>query len=130
MKQILPILTVGILVLSGLGAVALHSKEAFELEKITVSFSEPIIKDENKFVTITIEDANSFIMNQGKPLLPSYTEKFTFPFGTKIKSVTATPKNIQTKDERTKLVFEVKVRIPNPDFELKSGMPADAKIIL
>jgi HlyD family secretion protein len=41
-----------------------------------------------------------------------------------------TPKNIQTKDERTRLVFEVKVRIPNPEFELKSGMPADAKIIL
>ena len=39
-----------------------------------------------------------------------------------------TPKNIQTKDERTKLVFAVKIELPNPDFELKSGMPADAKI--
>ncbi len=39
-----------------------------------------------------------------------------------------TPKNIQTKDERTKLVFAVKVEIPNPDFELKSGLPADARI--
>ena len=39
-----------------------------------------------------------------------------------------TPKNIQTKDERTKLVFAVKIEILNPDFELKSGMPADAKI--
>ena len=37
-----------------------------------------------------------------------------------------TPKNIQTKEERTKLVFAVKIQIPNPDFELKSGMPADA----
>jgi HlyD family secretion protein len=39
-----------------------------------------------------------------------------------------TPKNIQTKDERTKLVFAVKIELPNPGFELKSGMPADAKI--
>jgi len=39
-----------------------------------------------------------------------------------------TPKNIQTKDERTKLVFAVKIDVPNPDFELKAGMPADAKI--
>jgi HlyD family secretion protein len=39
-----------------------------------------------------------------------------------------TPKNIQTKDERTKLVFKVKIELPNPDFEMKSGMPADAKI--
>lgn len=37
-----------------------------------------------------------------------------------------TPKNIQTKDERTKLVFKVKIAIPNPDYQLKAGMPADA----
>ncbi len=41
-----------------------------------------------------------------------------------------TPKNIQTKDERTKLVFAVKIEIPNTNFDLKPGMPADAKIIL
>jgi HlyD family secretion protein len=40
-----------------------------------------------------------------------------------------TPKNIQTKDERTKLVFQIKIKIDNPDFELKDGMPADATII-
>ena len=39
-----------------------------------------------------------------------------------------TPKNIQTKDERTKLVFAIKIELPNPNFELKSGMPADARI--
>ncbi len=39
-----------------------------------------------------------------------------------------TPKNIQTKDERTKLVFKVKVHVPNPNYELKDGMPADAVI--
>ncbi len=39
-----------------------------------------------------------------------------------------TPKNIQTKDERTKLVFEVKIKIPNPNYELKTGMPADVII--
>ncbi len=41
-----------------------------------------------------------------------------------------TPKNIQTKDERTKLVFATKISIPNSDFELKAGMPADTKIFL
>jgi HlyD family secretion protein len=40
-----------------------------------------------------------------------------------------TPKNIQTPEERTKLVFAVKIEIPNPQFELKPGLPADAKII-
>lgn len=37
-----------------------------------------------------------------------------------------TPKNVQTKEERTKLVFGVKIKIPNPDGVLKPGMPADA----
>ncbi len=37
-----------------------------------------------------------------------------------------TPKIIQTKKERVKLVYLVKVSIVNPSFELKSGMPADA----
>jgi HlyD family secretion protein len=41
-----------------------------------------------------------------------------------------TPKNIQTEDERTKLVYAVKIKIPNPDQELKPGMPADAVINL
>jgi HlyD family secretion protein len=36
-----------------------------------------------------------------------------------------TPKNIQTRDERTKLVFGVKVRVANPDGSLKAGLPAD-----
>jgi HlyD family secretion protein len=36
-----------------------------------------------------------------------------------------TPKNIQTQDERTKLVFCVKVKVPNPDGTLKAGIPAD-----
>ena len=36
-----------------------------------------------------------------------------------------TPKNIQTKDERTKLVFAIKIKVDNPEYELKAGMPAD-----
>ena len=37
-----------------------------------------------------------------------------------------TPKIIQTHKERVKLVYLVKIKILNPDLELKTGMPADA----
>jgi HlyD family secretion protein len=37
-----------------------------------------------------------------------------------------TPKNVQTKEDRTKLVFGVKLEIENKEGVLKSGMPADA----
>lgn len=39
-----------------------------------------------------------------------------------------TPKVIQTHEERVKLVYLVKVSIPNPDMALKPGMPADGWI--
>lgn len=41
-----------------------------------------------------------------------------------------TPKTIQTKEERVKLMYAVKIEIPNPDLRLKPGMPADAVIIM
>jgi HlyD family secretion protein len=39
-----------------------------------------------------------------------------------------TPKNVQTKEDRTKLVFGVKLEIENKEGVLKSGMPADAYV--
>ncbi len=41
-----------------------------------------------------------------------------------------TPKQIQTEKERVTLVYRIKVDIPNPDHELKPGMPADGRILL
>jgi len=39
-----------------------------------------------------------------------------------------TPKSVQTRKERVKLVYRIKVDVSNPDMELKPGMPADAVI--
>jgi HlyD family secretion protein len=36
-----------------------------------------------------------------------------------------TPKNVQTKEERVKLVYRIKVTLKNPNQELKAGMPVD-----
>ena len=41
-----------------------------------------------------------------------------------------TPKQIQTNEERVKLVYRVKIDVDNPQHELKSNMPADAEIVL
>lgn len=41
-----------------------------------------------------------------------------------------TPKQIQTQDERVKLVYRVKIDVDNPEQELKANMPVDAEIIL
>jgi len=85
---------VGILVLSGLGAVAIQNDDS-NIEQLSISFSQPILKNEEQYITVNVNEANSFLMSQGKPMLPSYEQSFKYPFGTKIKSVTVTPKNIQ-----------------------------------
>lgn len=41
-----------------------------------------------------------------------------------------TPKSVQTPEQRVKLVYRIKITIPNPDRELKPGMPADAEILV
>ncbi len=41
-----------------------------------------------------------------------------------------TPKSVQTETERVKLVYRIKITIPNPDGVLKPGMPADAEILM
>ncbi|HLK63370.1 MAG TPA: efflux RND transporter periplasmic adaptor subunit [Bryobacteraceae bacterium] len=41
-----------------------------------------------------------------------------------------TPKQIQTQQERVKLVYRIKIQVDNPQHELKSNMPADAEIVL
>ncbi len=41
-----------------------------------------------------------------------------------------TPKQIQTQEERVRLVYRIKIEIDNPQHELKLNMPADAEIQL
>ncbi len=40
-----------------------------------------------------------------------------------------TPKNVQTRAERTRLVYGIKVRFDNPDLILKSGMTIESTLL-
>jgi HlyD family secretion protein len=40
-----------------------------------------------------------------------------------------TPRNVQTRDERSKLVYRVKILLDNADGTFKAGMPADAILL-
>ncbi len=39
-----------------------------------------------------------------------------------------TPRNVRTSDERTKLVYAVKIKLANPDHALKPGLQAEAQL--
>jgi HlyD family secretion protein len=40
-----------------------------------------------------------------------------------------TPKNVQTRDERVKLVYRIKIALENQDGLFKPGMPAEAQLM-
>jgi len=88
MKKLLPIILVGILVVSGLGAVAVQEnddKTQYNIEYMAIS--EPIITETNEYLTVNLEESESLLMETGKPMLPVITKVFTFPLGTNIVDV-------------------------------------------
>ena len=88
MKKIVPILLVGILVISGLGAVAIPNEEQKILvEKDLIELSSPILKEDGEYLSIEFDQSNSNLMDEGKPILPIITKTYTFPIGSKIPNV-------------------------------------------
>jgi hypothetical protein len=93
MKKILPLLVILVLFLSGFGAVAFPAEENCQ-QKMILSFSQLSINEDDDYVTLELDGANSVLMKQDHYVVPTRIETFTFPFGTEITSVQCTPKNI------------------------------------
>ena len=92
MKKILPFMVIGILVLSGLGAGALIETETDKnklIEKTnSYSFLRPTICEYGQYVSVELEDATSFKMVPGEPVMPKITKVYTLPFASTIRDVT------------------------------------------
>jgi len=90
MKKIIPIIIVGIFVLSGLGAVAGTESEEknFISEKFVIS--QPTIRESENYISLELSEANSNYWNEGKPEMPAISKVYTFPFGTIIDDVDVT----------------------------------------
>jgi len=87
MKKIIPILVVIALVLSGLGVGAASLNKATEktesvAKKLSYSISfqaDPEFKEENNFLRLGFEGANTYLKFPGEPELPVYTKSFQIP---------------------------------------------------
>ena len=103
MNKILPIITIGILVISGLGAVAVNNnltmtdnKTIEKSETITTKFLSLVIEDYNsKYIDLSFEDTSSYLMNPGEPVLPKVVKSVELPFGAKNIQVEVTVNNVQ-----------------------------------
>lgn len=101
MKKLIPIIIVGILILSGAGTLALTPNAINTQKKIeaNLSFSQPVIQEtmDNKYLSITVDGATSYLLEGGKPVLPKTVKTFELDFGVKNVDVSVTPHNVRTQ---------------------------------
>jgi HlyD family secretion protein len=103
----------------------------------TVSAGTPVytIGDlDNPWIKVYVQEAKLGLVKLGQKAeirTDSYPGKIYEGTVTYISSEAEfTPKNVQTQEERVKLVYGVKVSVKNVNDELKPSMPADVKILL
>jgi len=89
---------------------------------------------ENPWIRVYVKEDKLGLVKLGQKaevMTDSFPKKTYLGIVTMISSEAEfTPKNVQTQEERVKLVFALKVSVKNENEELKPGMPADVKIIL
>jgi hypothetical protein len=103
MKKFIPVIVVGILVLSGLGAAAFSTnvskKQAtiVENESNSVLFSsQPTLVQTDGFVEIQLDGTTTQLLQANKPVLPIYVKTYQIPFGSTDIQVVCTPTGINT----------------------------------
>jgi len=103
MKKLIPIIIVGILVLSGLGAAAFTTnvsiKQAMIVknESTSVLFSsQPTQLEKDGFVEIAMNGATTQLLESNKPVLPIYVKTYQIPFGSTNIQVICSPQDIGT----------------------------------
>jgi hypothetical protein len=104
MKNLMPMLIIGILILGGVGAGALHKANDAKQKTMAVAFSQPVVLEKDQYVMVEIDGADSVLMRANKPMLPAYVHTFTFPFGTKINGVECMPSSVQQQYLSKKII--------------------------
>jgi len=103
MKKILPIILIGVLVLSSLGTATFTTNDSSEpptmvkTESTSVHFtSPPALIEQDGFVKIVMDGATTQVMESNRPVLPLFVKTSMIPFGSTNIHVTCTEKDIGT----------------------------------
>jgi hypothetical protein len=93
MIKVLPIMVVGILVLSGLGAADIHLDREIVTEITTLEFPSPVIVDKNsEYIKVSIEESGLYLTKPGQPMVPKIVKSFELEFGVRNVKVEVIPK--------------------------------------
>ncbi len=88
MKKLIIFLLTFIFLINGFSTASILTKEnksSFNIEYI--EFSKPRIDYSSDYSKIIIDEIDSVIINQNKPILPVYKKTYIYPYGTKIKDI-------------------------------------------
>lgn len=126
--RIIPILIIALFISSSFSVIASLEErniDAMEVESI-VSFSEKTITSRGEYVSVKFDNTDKLITAPGKPMLPVYTEIFTFPLGTKINSVECVVSSDITQEVITGIIEPAPRPVPivlmNYEEEVKEAM--------
>jgi hypothetical protein len=87
MNKILPLLIIGVFILSGFGAAAdTYTTHEYAISE-TIHFSQPTLHGEDTCLSINLPEATAYTWKQDKPLIPVVTKIYTLPFGTQVDSI-------------------------------------------
>jgi hypothetical protein len=86
-----------VLIGSGFGAaVSVNTHNEQFLLQQDISFSEPVLTDQDNYLSVEVKEATSQASSPGNPIVPMYSKLFSFPFGTIIKDVSFSASSEQT----------------------------------
>ncbi len=91
-----PFLVVGLLLLSSIAIVSVGEEAGTYQQTLSKSFLDLNIIEEDQYIKLEMEGANSAIFSDRKPVLPMYTETLTLPFGITVNDVQCQVKDIET----------------------------------
>jgi hypothetical protein len=102
MEKIVPLVLMGMLVLSGLGAATFSPNVLMKQtmnrtnESTSILFSSPNLSEKDGFVEIVIAGATTQSLEPNKPVLPIYVKTYEIPFGSSDIQVTCRTEDIGT----------------------------------
>ena len=103
MSKLIPIVLVGVLIISGFGTLAINinSKdtnvltcsidEIVEIDRASIRISD----SDNNYLSLSMIDDEQYLMNPGQPMMPRVIKKYELPFGAKNINVEVVVKEIE-----------------------------------
>jgi hypothetical protein len=97
MNRAISFFIIGMFLINAIGVIASSTQPDFTIQSEHIIFSDPIIQ-EKEYIKITLKEANSYLIEENKPLLPMYTTTYYFPSNTEIINVKCTVQSIKKID--------------------------------